>query len=110
MQLPSAEPLPFVRYSSLPEFRSCTRDAMVDLDNTVQNWYVDPDEIEFCRRPDGSDWLLGEGSFIAASQCVHYAIRISNSVCELTGLGALPPLESMAKLVIQGTCVRKWLK
>lgn len=24
---------------------------------------INPDEIEICKRPDGKDWLLGEGSF-----------------------------------------------
>ena len=24
---------------------------------------LERDEIEFCKRPDGSDWLLGEGAF-----------------------------------------------
>lgn len=24
---------------------------------------IDPDEIEICKRPDGSDWLLGQGNF-----------------------------------------------
>ena len=24
---------------------------------------IDPSEIEFCKRPDGSDWLLGSGNF-----------------------------------------------
>lgn len=36
---------------------------MEGIDLEIQSWFVDPSEIEFCRRPDGSDWLLGEGSY-----------------------------------------------
>lgn len=24
---------------------------------------IDPNEIEICKHPDGSDWLLGQGNF-----------------------------------------------
>jgi hypothetical protein len=36
---------------------------MEGIDLEIQSWWVDASEIEFCRRPDGSDWLLGEGSY-----------------------------------------------
>lgn len=36
---------------------------MEGIDLEIQSWFVDASEIEFCRRPDGSDWLLGEGSY-----------------------------------------------
>ena len=26
-------------------------------------WDLDPSEVVVCKRPDGSDWLLGTGSF-----------------------------------------------
>ncbi|KAK9829623.1 hypothetical protein WJX72_006940 [[Myrmecia] bisecta] len=29
----------------------------------VHGWDVSHDDIELCRRPDGSEWVLGEGSF-----------------------------------------------
>ena len=29
----------------------------------AQPWDMDPSEIVICTRPDGSDWLLGEGSY-----------------------------------------------
>lgn len=29
----------------------------------VHAWDLDPSEIAVCKRPDGSDWLLGTGSF-----------------------------------------------
>ncbi len=35
--------------------------AMERLDLEMQSWFVDPSEIQVCRRPDGSDWLLGQG-------------------------------------------------
>jgi len=37
--------------------------VMEGIDLEIQSWFVDPSEVEFCRRPDGSDWLLGEGSY-----------------------------------------------
>lgn len=29
----------------------------------VDSWRIMPSELQICRRPDGSEWLLGEGSF-----------------------------------------------
>lgn len=33
-------------------------------------WDLDPSEIAVCKRPDGSDWLLGTGSFGQVSLCL----------------------------------------
>ena len=33
-----------------------------------QPWDLDPAEITICKRPDGSDWLLGVGSFGQVSE------------------------------------------
>lgn len=30
--------------------------------SSVDGW-MNPDEIQICKRPDGSDWLLGQGNF-----------------------------------------------
>ena len=30
---------------------------------------IDPSEIVICKRPDGSDWLLGQGSFGQVGLC-----------------------------------------
>ena len=35
--------------------------VLADLDSA--NWQINADEIEICRAEDGSDWLLGSGSF-----------------------------------------------
>jgi hypothetical protein len=45
---------------------------MEGIDLEIQSWFVDASEIEFCRRPDGSDWLLGEGSYgkVRGSGCM----------------------------------------
>jgi hypothetical protein len=52
---------------------------MEGIDLEIQSWFVDASEIEFCRRPDGSDWLLGEGSYgkVHGSGCL---------TCETAGL------------------------
>lgn len=35
-----------------------------ELDSSIDcQGQIDPDEIEICKRPDGTEWLLGEGSF-----------------------------------------------
>ncbi len=26
------------------------------------DWEIDPDELEICRRPDGTEWELGSGA------------------------------------------------
>ncbi len=31
------------------------------MDVAIKGWDIDIAEIEFARRPDGSEWLLGEG-------------------------------------------------
>ena len=35
---------------------------------TAQPWDLDPAEITVCKRPDGSDWVLGVGSFGQVTQ------------------------------------------
>jgi len=29
----------------------------------LQGWYIDPGEIAICKQDDGTDWLLGTGSY-----------------------------------------------
>ena len=33
------------------------------LDAKLHGWDVDPDEIQICTRDDGSEWVLGTGTF-----------------------------------------------
>lgn len=35
-------------------------------------WDLDPTEIAVCKRPDGSDWLLGTGSFGQVRQALQH--------------------------------------
>ena len=37
------------------------------LDAKLHGWDVDPDEIQICTRDDGSEWVLGAGTFGAVS-------------------------------------------
>lgn len=37
--------------------------GLSDMSWTEADGFLDPDEIVICKRPDGSDWLLGAGSF-----------------------------------------------
>lgn len=42
--------------------------TMGKMDASIQGWYIDPQEISICKRPeDGQDWLLGTGSYGKAS-------------------------------------------
>ena len=36
--------------------------AVLD-DKGLGDWEIKPEDIEICKRPDGSDWRLGEGAF-----------------------------------------------
>ncbi len=40
------------------------------------DWEVSDDQIEICKRPDGSDWELGAGAFGKVG-CVHHSATIS---------------------------------
>ena len=35
--------------------------VMGTLDLSIQGWFIDPSEVEICKREDGTDWLLGAG-------------------------------------------------
>ena len=37
--------------------------SMNRLDASISGWYVNPSEIAICKHEDGSDWLLGTGSY-----------------------------------------------
>ena len=39
----------------------CATAAAGNMDVAIKGWDIDIAEIEFARRPDGSEWLLGEG-------------------------------------------------
>ena len=51
--------------SSSPELTSIPVDGQWSPADGVaaQPWDLDPAEITVCKRPDGSDWILGIGSF-----------------------------------------------
>ena len=39
------------------------RTASKELDLGFSDWMLSPDEIEICKRADGTDWQLGAGGF-----------------------------------------------
>lgn len=50
--------------SSAPELTSVPIGPWSPADGmAAQPWDLDPAEITICKRPDGSDWVLGVGSF-----------------------------------------------
>ena len=50
--------------SSSPELTSVPVGQWSPADGVAaQPWDLDPAEITICKRPDGSDWVLGVGSF-----------------------------------------------
>ena len=50
--------------SSSPELTSVPVGQWAPADGVAaQPWDLDPAEITICKRPDGSDWVLGVGSF-----------------------------------------------
>ena len=65
---------------------------MERLDLEMQSWFVDPSEIQVCRRPDGSDWLLGQGENTppppppppnVRASCLRRSICITNTTAQL---------------------------
>ena len=40
------------------------------LDVDIKGWEMDISQIEWCKRPDGTDWLLGEGARACAGRAL----------------------------------------
>ncbi len=63
------------------------------LDAKLHGWDVDPDEIQICQRDDGSDWVLGTGTFGAVRRPTPtLTLTLQSGPGHIRGLGAMRAL------------------
>ena len=61
---------------------ACSSSVRSDKSVPGMDGYIDPADIVICKRPDGSDWLLGQGSFgqvCADAGSLHTALKQQRS-------------------------------
>lgn len=39
-----------------------SRKSLTQLPGLASDWEINPDELEICHKPDGSEWVLGSGA------------------------------------------------
>lgn len=71
------------------------------LPGMQSDWEIDPDELEICRRPDGTEWELGSGASARVSRPPDVPLCFSlDMISGCQCLYACPFLELVISLVI----------